>query len=263
MEKITSNSNARIKELNKLNKNSSYRKEKGVFIVEGIRMFSEIPKDRLIAAYISESFYEKSGQEYESLLDMEAEKLTIVSDGVYKNISQTKSPQGIMGVVREYSYTIEDMKADMPFYLILESIQDPGNLGTILRAGEAAGVTGLIIGGKSCDIYNPKVIRSTMGAIFRLPFVYTDNLPQIIADLKSNGVTIYGAHLKGTNIYKENLTAPGAFLIGNEGNGLSPEISETADKLVKIPMEGKVESLNAATSAALISYEVMRQRKFS
>jgi TrmH family RNA methyltransferase len=145
-------------------------------------------------------------------------------------------------------------------YLILESIQDPGNLGTIMRTAEAAGISGVIIGGESCDMYNPKVVRSTMGAIFRVPFIYTDNLVETINQLKAYGVTVYGAHLKGTDLYAEAFDGSVAFLIGNEGNGLSEEVSATATRLIKIPMAGKVESLNAATSAALLSYEVYRQR---
>jgi TrmH family RNA methyltransferase len=190
-------------------------------------------------------------------------RLSILSDSVFAAVSQTKSPQGLMAVVKVCRYTLEDIisrSTEDKSYLILESIQDPGNLGTIMRTAEAAGISGVIIGGESCDMYNPKVVRSTMGAIFRVPFIYTDNLVETINQLKAQGVTVYGAHLKGTNLYAEAFDGPVAFLIGNEGNGLSEEVSVTATRLIKIPMAGKVESLNAATSAALLSYEVYRQR---
>lgn len=264
MEIISSNKNSRIKELQKLNKDVAFRKEKGVFIVEGIRMIREMPMDRVLSLYVSESAYDKYKEELDQLgIHSEDARLCLVKDYVFEAVSQTKSPQGLLAEVKVIDYSLDDLETDgqTPFYLIVESLQDPGNMGTIFRTAEAAGVTALIIGGTSCDCYNPKVVRSTMGAIFRLPFIYTDHLEETIAVLKNQGVTIFGAHLNGDYLYEADFTGPTAFLIGNEGNGLSEAVSKTADQLIRIPMKGKVESLNAAVSAAILSYEVLRQRE--
>lgn len=267
MDIITSNKNQKIKDLQKLNKDSGFRRKKGVFVVEGIRMFVELPVDRVKQVVLSESAWNRYKTELANMgFNAEDESLLVVKDYIYDSISQTKSPQGLMAVVKCMNYTMKDLdardKAKPPVYLILESIQDPGNMGTIIRSSEAAGVNGIFIGGMSCDPYSPKVVRSTMGAIFRVPFVISENLLEDIEILKKNGVSIYGAHLEGTPLYDENLNKPVAFLIGNEGNGLSDEVAATADCLIRIPMSGQVESLNAAISATLLAYEAYRQRRF-
>ena len=145
---------------------------------------------------------------------------------------------------------------------MLETIQDPGNLGTIIRAGEGAGITGIVMNHDTADIYNPKVIRSTMGSIFRMPFVYADDLQDACLLMKNRGVRLFAAHLKGMNNYdQEDYTDNVGFLIGNEANGLTEETTSLADCLVKIPMEGKVESLNAAIAASVLMFETARQRR--
>ena len=152
----------------------------------------------------------------------------------------------------------KDEKA--PFLMILEDLQDPGNMGTILRTAEGAGVTGIILSKNCVDLYNPKVIRSTMGSIYRMPVMQADLL-EILPVLKENKIQTYAAHLKGKNWYhEEDYTEGTAFFIGNEGNGLSDELSDSADCLIKIPMEGKVESLNAAIASAVLMYEAHGQR---
>ncbi len=266
MEIITSNKNQRIKDLQKLNKDSRFRRQQGVFIVEGIRMFAELPVERVRQVVLSETAWSRYRTEFADMgFGLADENFMVVKDYLYENISQTKSPQGLMAVVECMHYTLEDLMKPMregetPIYLILETLQDPGNMGTIIRSSEAAGVAGVIIGGASCDPYSQKVVRSTMGAIFRVPFIISENLSADIEKLKKNGVFIYGAHLNGTPLYEENLNKPVAFLIGNEGNGLSDEVAATADGLIRIPMEGSVESLNAAVSATLLAYEAYRQR---
>ena len=146
--------------------------------------------------------------------------------------------------------------------LILESIQDPGNLGTMLRTGEGAGISGVVMNHTTVDLFNPKTIRSTMGSIYRMPFFVTRDLAETICELKNAGVKTYAAHLKGKMQYDEpDYTGATAFMIGNEGNGLSDEIADLADTYIKIPMCGQVESLNAAISASLLMYETNRQRR--
>ena len=146
--------------------------------------------------------------------------------------------------------------------MILDNLQDPGNLGTIFRTAEAAGVTGIIMSRDCVDIYNPKTIRSTMGALYRMPFLYVDDLKETIHTLKEQNIKSYAAHLDGKNTYdKEDYRQGTAFLIGNEGNGLREEIAQCADTWIRIPMCGQVESLNAAVAATVLMFEVSRQRR--
>ena len=147
--------------------------------------------------------------------------------------------------------------------IFLENIQDPGNLGTILRTAEGAGIDGIIMNKGTVDIYNPKVVRSTMGSIFRVPFMYCDDIMGKVDELKKSGVKVYAAALGGTRNYSEpDYTRPSAFAIGNEGNGLTDEMINAADERIKIPMLGKVESLNAANAAGILMYEAFRQKGF-
>lgn len=260
---ITSNSNAKIKQILNWQKKRKARDTDGIFIVEGIRMFVEAPEDKVLAVYVSESFYAKKAKE----LDLEkwGRKLEIVSDSVFQHISDTKTPQGIMAILKQMSYSLDEIvepEGKKTLLMVLDNLQDPGNLGTILRAGEAAGVTGVIMSADTVDIYNPKVIRSTMGSIYRMPFLYVENLEQVVKEMNTSGVHTYAAHLKGKNSYEaENYKEKSAFLIGNEGNGLRDKIADAAEIYVKIPMCGEVESLNAAIAATVLMFEAARQRR--
>ena len=234
---ITSYDNKRIKNVVSLCEKSKARKEQDAFVIEGIKLFEEAPDESILEVFISESFSYKS----EKLDRMPVE---VVKDDVFKKMTDTLTPQGILCVVRKASYKLEDLVKlkKNPLFIVLEKLQDPGNLGTIMRTAEGAGAT---------------------GSIFRVPFVYTDDLKKAIGVLKNEGVTCYAAHLKGTkDCYSYDYKKPTAFFIGNEGNGLSDEISDLADTYIKIPMGGKLESLNAAVSAAVLMYETGRQRGF-
>ncbi len=254
---ITSASNDKIKDVKKLVKSSKERYEQGVYIVEGIRMFREIPDNSIVAVYVSESFYANNTD----LVDCCGVEPCVVTDKIFNSISDTGTPQGIMAIVKMNKWSLEDVLGEDTFVIIAERLQDPGNLGTIMRTAEAAGATGIILSNDSVDVYNPKVVRSTMGSIFRVPVYVSEDLAADIDKLKEKGVTIYGAHLKGQDFYEKDFKKACGFLVGNEGKGLSDEISSKANDLIKIPMKGKVESLNAATSVAVISYEVLRQRE--
>nr|WP_317379339.1 23S rRNA (guanosine(2251)-2'-O)-methyltransferase RlmB [uncultured Faecalimonas sp.] len=258
---ITSTSNARVKELVQLQKKSKVRNEQGVFLVEGIRMYQEIPQEQLVKVYVSETFADRHWEEISSIRDKR--KLEYLSDHVFQYVSDTKTPQGILCVVRQSSYRLEELlEAEDAHLLVLDNLQDPGNLGTILRTAEGAGVTGVIISRESVDIYNPKVIRSTMGSIYRVPFVYAEDLKEVLAKLQEHGICTYAAHLDGKNSYdKEDYTKKTAFLIGNEGNGLRKEIADLADIWIRIPMQGQVESLNAAIATSVLMFEAARQRR--
>ena len=165
--------------------------------------------------------------------------------------------------MKQKKYTLEQLTdGKSPLLLILENLQDPGNLGTMMCTSEGAGVTGVLLSRGCVDIYNPKTIRSTMGSVYRVPFLYTDDLSRDMEKLHEKGITTYAAHLKGKGFYdEESYKGPTAFLIGNEGNGLRDEIADAADIYIRIPMCGQVESLNAAISATLLMYEANRQRR--
>ena len=283
---ITSTSSSQVKHIVNLQKKSKLRKEEKQFVVEGIKMVSEAPKDRLVKVYISETF-KADNEEFLKKMNYEAvgkDVLEIVSDNVFVRMSDTQTPQGIMAVVKMSDVCIEDMfekdnytdsKDDgadkvedntvdakkQPLLLILENLQDPGNLGTIVRMAEGAGVTGIIMSSNTVDIYNPKTIRSTMGSLYRVPVIYVDDICKAVDECKEKGVKVYAAHLKGTDNYNQkDYAQPTAFMIGNEGNGLSDRLTQKADELVRIPIQGKVESLNAAIACTILTYEAVRQR---
>ena len=251
---ITSTGNQQMKNIALLQKKAKARNEQETFIVEGRKMFGEVPREWLKKVYVTEQAAEEtdlSGVDYE-----------VVADAVFKSISDTQTPQGILCVVQMPEYPLEALlQGEKTSLLLLESIQDPGNLGTMVRTGEGAGMTGIIMNKTTVDLFNPKTIRSTMGSIYRVPYLITEHLPDLLDELHKENIRLYAAHLKGDTYYDAfDFTGACGFLIGNEGNGLSDEIAECADCYLKIPMEGKVESLNAAVSAALLMYECKRQR---
>lgn len=256
---ITSTSNPQIKKILQLQKKSKVRNEEKLFVVEGFRMFSEVPKERVEKVYISESLYNKKKAE----LKLEKFPLEVLTDKVFQYVSDTKTPQGILCVVKQKKCQIEELlETENPHFMVLDNLQDPGNLGTIVRTAEGAGVTAVFMSKDCVDIYNPKTIRSTMGSVYRMPFVYVDDMLQLLEKFRKKGIKTYAAHLKGKNFYdQENYRSGTAILIGNEGNGLREEVAENADILVRIPMCGQVESLNAAIAASILMFEVYRQRR--
>ena len=253
---ITSTSNNKIKNLSKCMKNARERRKQGVFVVEGIRMFSEIPREVHVETYATESFYEKHQELFAGI------RYELVSDHIMESVADTKTPQGVLSIVKQLQYSVEEVcSGNNPLIMALENIQDPGNLGTILRTAEGAGVTGILMSADTVDVYNPKVVRSTMGSIFRIPFCYVENLTNCIQELNGRGYATYSAHLQGETFYDYDYCKSTIFCIGNEGNGLTDELSQTTKYKIKIPMMGKVESLNAATASTVLMYEAMRQRR--
>lgn len=259
---IISTNNAQVKQIMQLSRKSRERKKQDVFLVEGVKMFREAPRERLIKTYVSESFVSDAG--HRKLLD--GIDYEVVKESVFSQMSDTLTPQGILTLVRQYHYRLEEMNGlgEPPLYLLLEDLQDPGNVGTIFRTAEGAGVTGIIMTKNCVDIYNPKTIRSTMGSIYRVPFICVDSVEEIWEWFEKNEVSTYAAHLKGEKDYdRENYRKGTAFLIGNEGNGLTEELSKKADYWIRIPMKGKLESLNAGVASAILMYEAARQRRTS
>lgn len=257
---INSSSNDHVKRIAALMDKAKQRRKEGCFIVEGIKMFKEIPQGDLDSVYLSETFVKENNDVVKEIESNASGKCFCLSDSLFKKISGTVTPQGVLAIVRQKKYSLEQVISTIHSgrncFVVLDRIQDPGNLGTIVRTGEGAGINGVIMSDTSVDIYNPKVIRSTMGSIFRVPFCIVDDLPKAVEELKAAGVTAYAAHLKGEAYNKEAFPDKTALLIGNEANGLSDEVASKADRLIKIPMQGKVESLNAAIATAILMYQV-------
>lgn len=255
---ITSASNTRVKKVAALNQKAKERRQEEKYVVEGVKMFLEAPEEEIEEIYVAEGFQNAACME-----KLAGRSFETVSEEVFRKMSDTAAPQGILCVMRQKKYALADLlAAENPLLMILEDIQDPGNLGTILRTGEGAGIAGVIMSRETADIYNPKTIRSTMGSIYRVPFVYVPSLEEAAAQLKALGIRLFAAHLKGKSWYDgEDYRKGSAFFIGNEGNGLREETAALADTYIKIPMEGRVESLNAAMASGILMYEAARQRR--
>lgn len=293
MERITSTGNKLIREVRDLEKKARARRESGLFIAEGERLCSEIPVAYIERIFVADDYDGRlpefagevshdaqnaktraeaganaaqasshplqpsdiSGQR--NHVPQRAPKIFQVPRELMEHMSDTKNSQGILAVVRQKKYT--ELPGD--FFLILDTLQDPGNMGTIFRTAEAAGVDGILMNRDCVDVYSPKVVRATMGAMFRMPFIVSDDLPAEIRRMKSEGVQIYAAHLRGTkNHWDFDYRTPTAFMIGNEGNGLQDAIADLADTYLRIPMMGHTESLNAGVAASVLMYETLRQR---
>lgn len=259
---ITSAANARIKQVVQWRTKAKERKKDKVYLVEGFKMFEEAPEGQIREVYLSQDVMEKVRERKQIQEKLDRIPYEVVTPELFAKMSDTQTPQGILTVVSQPEYQLEDLLHEQnPLLVVLEDLQDPGNLGTILRTGEGAGITGAIMSSQTVDIFNPKTIRATMGSIYRVPFVYITDMQATLELLHDHGIHTYAAHLKGNKCYdKFSYTEGTAFLIGNEGNGLRKETADQAESYLKIPMEGQVESLNAAIATSLLMYEAHRQR---
>lgn len=185
-----------------------------------------------------------------------------VSHEQFADISEVETPQGILAVVREHEFGLRDvLKSSNPLVVFCAGVQDPGNLGTIIRTADAVGASGVIVSRGTVDLYNGKVIRSTMGSLFHLPITHVDDVQETIEYLKGRKIRIVATDARAEKEYfSADLKGPTAILVGNEGAGLAEEIVKSADEAVKIPMPGKAESLNVGISTAVVLYEALRQR---
>ena len=272
---ITSSSNPKIKYIQSLIKKPDKRRSDNVYVVEGVRMVLDAPLSDIRCVYVRSELVPDSGAT-QSASDIASDNNDIslflgkcydnnidvvaVSGNLLKHISQTVTPQGIVAIVRRREM---ETVSDKDTYLMLEDIQDPGNLGTLLRTAEAAGIDTVIMSRGCVDIYNPKVIRSTMGTIYRLPFYICKDEAEwfgIIRELKSDGVLIYGGSLRDSTNYADiDYTKRCAVVIGNEGRGITESTLDMI-KSVHIPMHGDIESLNASVAGSILMYEINRQR---
>ena len=261
MEFISSKENKTIKYIKKLNTSASLRREEGCFVAEGLRLCEDALRSRatILCALFSESFAEKNG----ALVDRTAavcSELYRVRDSIFSAVCDTKTPQGVLFVIKRLDKNLDfDTMNKNGKILALESIQDPVNLGTILRSAEALGAGAVVLSRDCCDIYAPKVIRGSMGAVFRLPFMTADSLPEFIAAFNRVG-TSYAAVLdRDSRVVSEcDFSSLSLCAVGNEGNGLTPETVAACTHKVFIPMPGGAESLNVSAAAAILLWEMIR-----
>lgn len=259
---ITSESNAQIKEIIKLQKQAKARRKSHSFVVEGFKMLNEAASyDKLKKVYVSEYVMEREDERLKDIISRCPYEE--VSDNVFKQMSDTVTPQGVIGIADMPEYSLDSILGDnRKTWLLLDDLRDPGNLGTIMRTAEGADMSGVILSKESVDLFNPKVVRSTMGAIFRMPYIYVDSLIDTINRIKNMGYKIYGTAMEGSVVYdKPDYTKGAGFVIGNEANGVSDEVFAEVTDRIRIPMGGKLESLNAAVAAAIVMYEAARQRR--
>lgn len=251
-------SQAEIKGVAKLTKKEA-RSETGLFLLEGPQGLKEaLDRPKLIEKlFATESFEEK----YPDLISRARDSrvsVNLVSEGVLKELSDTTTPQGVVAVCQQFHVSIDDVIASKPTLVaFLAQIRDPGNAGTVLRAADAAGADAVVFSKGSVDIYNPKVVRSTTGSMFHLPFVIDADIPASLDKFKQAGLSVLAADVAGaslSSIPSADLAKPTMWLFGNEAWGLEPEVSALADKLVQVPIFGAAESLNLATAASVCMY---------
>lgn len=282
---IESNSNSQIKNIIKLVNSSRERRKQHSCIVEGPKMVIEALETYNVSKiYISQQFFQAIDNNESSVAgnnrlagvspDAVMQKIydteyEIVKDSVFNELSDTVNPQGILAIVDIKETDMNSVLSagfgithccnetayrNIKRYLILEDLQDPGNLGTIFRTAEAAGYNGILMNKGTVDAYNPKVIRSTMGAIFRVPFVQCNSTAEILSECKRMNISIYGAALNGDDIRNTEFSDSMAFIVGNESKGLTEETLCMCDKTIRIPMCGCTESLNASVASGIIMY---------
>lgn len=259
MELISSKENKKIKYLKKLLSSSSFRREEGVFIAEGLRLCFDALKSGayVMTAFFSESFYNKN-ESFVREASSVVKQTFLLKDNVFSAASDTKTPQGVLFIIKRLDKTLDfDKIKDNGKVLALETVQDPVNLGTILRTAEALGIGAVVLTRDCCDIYAPKVVRGSMGAIFRLPITITDDLPAFIDRFNVFG-TSYAAVLDKDSVSLDQCTFKGAVLavVGNEGNGITPETVKACTHQLYIPMRGDAESLNVSAAASIILWEM-------
>ena len=257
MQIITSRDNAKVKRLVSLHKRENARRE-GLVFLEGERLCTDafesgIAPSEVIVTEKNISWADKYANGAE---------VTLLSDDCFKKIASTVNPQGIACIVKQ-----PVLEKEIPYrddgndiYAVLEDVQDPGNLGTIIRTADAFDFTAVIMSPSTCDPFNEKTLRSSMGSVWHLPLVSCP-LDDAFAFFGRNGIDSLAMHLKGEPLKEADIKLPAAYLIGNEGRGLTAGTSSKCTRLIKIPMPGKAESLNAAAASAITGYVLSTKRK--
>lgn len=259
---ISSAQNPKVKSLLLLQQKSSERRKTGLFVVEGLRELGHC----IGSGYEVDSIFycpailkDKGMAELEG---MASGSLYEVTDKVYDKLAYRGGTEGVIGVLRQRKLTLSDLnRKDNPLYVVLESVEKPGNLGAILRSADASGVDAVIVCDPLTDIYNPNLIRSSIGGVFSVPCVACSS-EECIAYLKANGVKILTAQLQDSHLYyNTDMTCGTAIVMGTEATGLTDVWRKAADAHIRIPMLGRLDSLNVSVSAAILMYEAVRQRQ--
>jgi TrmH family RNA methyltransferase len=264
MERITSSRNPRVKEWASL-KLKKYRDQTGRFLIEGTRLVEDALRSGapVETVLLSDDKRQKGMLEEIARLARQAgAELVEVTDAVIGHVADTKTPQGVAAVVRQAAQDLQSIFRGKPnaLYLVLEQIQDPGNLGTMIRTADAVGAAGVFIGSGSVDLYNPKVVRATMGSLFHLP-VWEADLLFVLPWMKQQGIRVVGTSVQAERtVFDVDLTGNVALVVGSEAHGLSDAVRQLLDVDVRLPMPGSAESLNAAIASAVVLYEALRQR---
>lgn len=262
MQRITSKDNNTVKHISKLIKSTSYRNENKEFVIEGVRLCTDAfeSKVEIKTAVFSDSALEKYSEQINKIVEV-CESTFVFSDKLFSQISDTKSPQGILCICNSKTkkFNIESSGV----YLALEHIQDPSNMGTILRTAEALGVKGVILTENCCDVYSPKVLRGAMGAVFRIPIAICNHMAEAVKVLNSKGIStiatvVHNNAIPITRIPNEDKQLC-AILIGNEGSGLEDATVEVCKIKATIPMLSRAESLNASVAASISMWELLRR----
>ena len=250
---ITSKDNEIVKHIRKLRDKKS-RDEFGEFVIEGVKMIEEAVREKakIKMVVVCEETSQDPIQK-DVLYKIAKEKLVYVNSKVFKMLTDVTTPQGILAVVEKNNQNEIDFSKDL--YLVLDNIQDPGNMGTILRTADSIALTQIIVPKGNADPYNPKVVRSTMGAIFRVNVIEVEDLAKTIKEMKKHKLQIFATDLATNDTIYDVNYKKSVIVIGNE---ISKEILELADKRIKIPMPGKTESLNAAVATGIILYNAIR-----
>ena len=248
-EHITSLKNAKVTTWKSL-KDRKGRKETGCFLVEGRKMVEEA----LASAFPVDAILVDADRAAEFSLPRHIPVFTMPSH-VLAAVCDTKTPQGIAAVVR-----MADVQLTGSRLVAMDGVQDPGNVGTIIRTADAAGFDGVILSTQCADVFSPKVLRATMGSIFRMGIRVTDDLPGVLAQMVKEGASVLSSQLDGEPFYQRSpLNERFVLVIGSEGNGVTDEVKAVATHKVKLPMRGGAESLNAAVAAGIMMYELTRE----
>ncbi|ALS23776.1 TrmH family RNA methyltransferase [Paenibacillus naphthalenovorans] len=262
---ISSVQNPRIKQWTELQSRKG-REKQGRFLIEGIHLVQEALRSDLIPEVVAYS--DERAEACADLLQEAAERgmeLVQVTEAVLAKCTDTQTPQPVFAVVPKLPWRAADLISASEqdgLVVVIDGIQDPGNLGTIIRSADAVGASGVLLGKGTVDLYNPKTVRSTMGSLFHLPIVQGD-LAQWLPEAASRGIQVAATRLEdAVSLYDYDFRRPTWFVIGNEGQGVSAEVQQLVQCHVRIPMQGRAESLNAAMAATVVLFEAMRQRGF-
>lgn len=260
---ISSVNNQLVKETCEL-KLKKYRNAEDAFIIEGTRSTEEILDSGwdILRAFVDFSIDSDRVKKIADTLQAIGVIIFEVTPEVMRRLSDTDTPQGILVVVRKKKYELNDFnKKSEGLLLVLDEVRDPGNLGTMIRTADAAGIAGIILLEGCTDVFAPKAVRSAMGSLFHLPIINDQNKEDFIRWCRDNNWSLWSSSLEGGNsIYNEALTERTAIVIGNEAQGVSAKILSASEKLIYIPMPGSAESLNAAIAAGIILFECVRQK---